>query len=118
MNQSTCIDRSVFNDQVWVVITTINPPRSKVKEFLELGWRVVIVADLKTPHDEWGSFFAEGLHFFSLEDQYRTYPVLSKLIGENTHARKNLGYLFATEKGTFLALFLLDYDSIIYCLSP
>jgi hypothetical protein len=102
----------MFNGQVWVVITTINPPRSKVKEFLELGWCVVIVADLKTPHDEWGSFFAEGLHFFSLEDQYRKYPVLSKLIGENTYARKNLGYLFATEKGAEI-IFDTDDDTFL-----
>ena len=84
---------------VWVVITTINPPVSRITDFLQFGWKIVIVADRKTPQNDWESFTNEGLHFFSLEDQSQKYPLLSKLIGENTYARKNLGYLFALESG-------------------
>jgi hypothetical protein len=89
----------VIKAPVWVVITTINPPVPRITDFLQLGWQIVIVADRKTPQNDWESFANEGLHFFSLEDQSQKYPLLSKLIGENTYARKNLGYLFALEFG-------------------
>ncbi len=102
----------VIRGPVWVVITTINPPQKKIIDFLKLGWKIVIVADRKTPQREWESFTIEGLHFFSLEDQAQKYPLLSKLIGENTYSRKNLGYLFALEFGAE-TIFDTDDDTFL-----
>lgn len=101
----------IYGD-VWVVITTIYPPKQEIKDFLELGWKVVVVADKKTPADRWSSFVKDGLFFFSLDEQEERYPVLSKLIGWNTYARKNLGYLYAIENNAEI-IFDTDDDTFI-----
>ena len=72
----------------------------------------MVVADKKTPHNEWISFLADGLHFISLADQHKKYPVLSKLIGENSYSRKNIGYLYATEQGAEV-IFDTDDDTFL-----
>ena len=48
---------------------------------------------------QWEEFDLERAHYLSLEDQQGLFPELSALIGENTYARKNLGYLFALAHG-------------------
>jgi hypothetical protein len=81
----------------WVVITTINAPNSRVLEFTKLGYKILIVGDKKTPQD-WATF-DKGVTYFDYESQEREFPELSSLIGPNTYARKNLGYLYAIKNG-------------------
>lgn len=81
----------------WVVITTINAPNSRVLEFTKLGYKILIVGDKKTPQD-WTTF-DKRVTYFDYESQEREFPELSSLIGPNTYARKNLGYLYAIKNG-------------------
>lgn len=83
----------------WVVITTINPPRKRLFEFLNFGWKIVIIGDAKTSEIEWEEINNQSLHYLSLATQEKIFPELSKLIGANTYARKNIGYLYAASQG-------------------
>jgi len=83
----------------WVVITSIYKPNVRLSEYLGLGWRVVIVSDKKTDEKNFLDHLPPGIDFFSVDEQVSLYPELSALIGFNTYARKNLGYLFAFENG-------------------
>lgn len=86
-----------MSENKWVVITTINAPNKRVLEFIKLGYRVLIVGDKKTPQ-EWGTF-DKRIIYFDYANQERDFPDLSALIGPNTYARKNLGYLYAIKNG-------------------
>lgn len=81
----------------WVVITTINSPNPKILEFIELGYKVLVVGDKKTP-TSWLSF-DNRIEYFDFTSQEREFPELSSIIGPNTYARKNLGYLYALKNG-------------------
>ena len=86
-----------MNHKKWVVITTINSPNPRVLEFIELGYKVLVVGDKKTPIT-WETF-DERIVYLNYSHQEETYPALSAIIGSNTYARKNLGYLFALQNG-------------------
>ena len=83
----------------WVVITSIYPPSIRLSEYLSLGWRVVVVSDKKTDERKFLENLVAGVEFLSVSEQISLYPELSTEIGFNTYARKNLGYLFAIERG-------------------
>ena len=83
----------------WVVITSVYTPNIRLSEYLRLGWRVVVVSDKKTDEKNFIDHLPFGVDFFSVDEQISLYPELSALIGFNTYARKNLGYLFAFENG-------------------
>ncbi|EIE18111.1 hypothetical protein COCSUDRAFT_49414 [Coccomyxa subellipsoidea C-169] len=80
----------------WVVITTINYPTDTVKRLAKApGWRVVVVADQKTPRD-WQLY---NVDILDLEKQKELdYKVLA-LLPYNHYGRKNLGYLWAIQHG-------------------
>lgn len=91
----------------FVVITTINLPRfEKLSLFIDAGYEVVIVGDLKTNNTAWENL-PKDIHYLSFQDQERMSPELSNLIGPNTYARKNFGYIYAAGKG---ATIILDTD--------
>jgi hypothetical protein len=94
----------------WVVITTINPPRIRLFEFLNFGWKIVIVGDAKTSDIEWEGISNQSLHYLSFATQESLFPELSKLIGTNTYARKNIGYLYAASQGADI-IFDTDDDT-------
>lgn len=83
--------------QKWVVITTINSPNPKILEFSQLGYKVLVVGDKKTPIS-WESF-DNRIEYLNFTAQEKEFPVLSSIIGPNTYARKNLGYLYAIKNG-------------------
>lgn len=83
----------------WVVITSINEPKDRYREYINLGWNVVVVGDLKSDENNAGKFASLGLHYLSFRIQEEMFPRLSNLIGPNTYARKNLGYLYALAQG-------------------
>jgi len=102
----------------WSVVTTINEPSEAVIRAANMkGWCIVIVADTKTPIDymeKMGLPDRPEIHFLSVEQQKQMAE------GENTKAaefaraipyehfsRKNLGYLYAIQRG---AAFIFDFD--------
>jgi hypothetical protein len=61
----------------WIVVTTVNYPTETIQTLAKVpGWRVVVVADLKTPKD-WA---LAGVDFLSMEKQkqlgYSMLPLL------------------------------------------
>jgi hypothetical protein len=83
----------------WVVITSINSAKFRYLEYLSLGWNLVVVGDLKSGELNGEEFTAMGIHYLSLNQQKKLYPNLSNVIGSNTYARKNIGYLYAISLG-------------------
>lgn len=83
----------------WVVITSINGPQPRYTDYIERGWRLVVVGDLKSPNEEFENWINDSQHFLSAQMQSEIYPELSLAIGFNTYARKNLGYLYALAQG-------------------
>lgn len=83
----------------WVVITSINGPQPRYSDYIERGWRLVVVGDLKSPNKEFETWTNDSQHFLNAQLQSEMYPELSAAIGFNTYARKNLGYLYALAQG-------------------
>lgn len=91
----------------FVVITSINPPRfEKLKLFTDADYEVVIVGDRKTDEAAW-NIAIEKVHFLSYKAQEDISLELSNLIGPNSYARKNFGYIFALRLGADV---ILDTD--------
>jgi len=92
---------------LWIVITSINPPTIATNEFARLanqyGWHLLIVADTKTPLKEYPREF----ELLSIDDQHRLFPDISRLVPTKHYCRKNLGYLYAISKG---AKWIFDTD--------
>lgn len=97
----------------WIVITTINAPTTAVARVSRLctteGWRAVVIGDTRTPED-WS---AEGIDFLGVLEQERRFGALADAIPYRHYSRKNLGYLYAIEKGADLILDM-DDDNIPY----
>lgn len=85
-------------DNKWAVITSIYPPNDRLLDYVALGYKIVVVADAKTDPAAWSST-PIGVTFLSLEEQNDRFADLSTWLGTDTYARKNLGYLVATERG-------------------
>lgn len=92
---------------VWIVITTINKPSKAIRRYAEIaarmGWRLLIVGDLKTP-DVFGDIECV---FLSIEKQKQFCATFTALIPVNHYCRKNIGYLYASEHG---AEWIFDTD--------
>jgi hypothetical protein len=91
------------------VITTINYATVDVRQYAQMfpNWRLVIVADRKTPID-WMQKNSVNCVFLSLQEQktrlkYKTI----RLIPYNSYTRKVIGYLYAIEHG---AKWIYDTD--------
>jgi hypothetical protein len=81
-------------------------------DYLNLGWKIVIVGDVKSDVALWENFTHEDICFLSYEQQEILYPDLSRVIGSSTYARKNLGYLYAIENGAE-CIFDTDDDTFL-----
>lgn len=88
----------------WIVMTSINGPTDTVEVLCNLvGWKTVIVADLKTPTD----WHHEGCVFLSVEAQNALPYKIIRYLPWRSYTRKNIGYLYAIEHG---ARWILDTD--------
>lgn len=94
------------------MITSINPPRTKILDFVRLGWYVVVVGDLKTDDLLWAEFASESIHYLSIADQGALFPEFSDQLGTGTYSRKNIGYLYAAKNGAN-EIFDTDDDTYI-----
>lgn len=83
----------------WVVITSINGPQPRYTDYIQRGWNLVVVGDLKTSNEEFENWVNDSQHYLNAQMQSEMYPELSAAIGFNTYARKNLGYLYALAHG-------------------
>ena len=89
---------------IFTVLTTINDPNSRVKDWYEItGNKVIVIGDNKTPPG-WNH---PNCEFHSIVEQKKSNFTLAKTIAENHYTRKNIGYLYAIENG---AEVIIDTD--------
>lgn len=97
----------------YLVATTINPPTDAICRLrdraLDLGWKMVVVGDRKTPDD----FRLDGADFLSVRWQQEHFGRLASLIPFNHYSRKNIGYLYALENGAEVII-ETDDDNVPY----
>ena len=80
----------------WIVVTTINYPTPQLRKLAEIpGWHLVVVGDKKTPED----WHLENCEYLSPSRQLELGYELAKALPWNHYARKNIGYLYAIERG-------------------
>jgi len=76
-----------------VIITTINNPNEVIRFFEnDKNFDLIVIGDNKTPDNSYKDL--NGI-YLSIKDQEKLYPSISRLIGYNHYARKNLGYIYA-----------------------
>ena len=100
-----------------LVTTTINKPTKALNKFIEKEWHdfMVIVGDLKTPHDEYHELVKshKNIEYLDPESQDKLYPQLSELIGWNCIQRRSLGFIRAYQLGAEI-MATVDDDNIPY----
>ena len=96
----------------FIITTTIFNPSLALKKYSNIkNWHLVVVGDLKTPHNRYKSL--KNLTYLDPVTQKKLAPKLSELIGWNCIQRRNLGYFFAKKHGAnFIAT--VDDDNIPY----
>lgn len=92
-----------------IVTTTINSPTKAIKKFASLEeYHLIVVGDLKTPHDDFKKLNCTYLH---PSEQEARFPVLSDMLGWNTIERRNIGFLHALEAGSEICA-TVDDDNV------
>lgn len=101
-----------------IVTTTINTPTVALRKYATIAqeqeWRLYIVGDLKTPHEEYQNLsteFENTVYYLSPEWQSENYPELSKVIGWNCIQRRNFGFIAAYKYGAEI-IATVDDDNI------
>lgn len=88
------------NENIFLVITTINRVNKNILEFSKNTkknlWNFIVVGDKKTPLN----YKINYGNFLSYKSQKKLNYKFSKICPTNNYARKNIGYLFAIEKGS------------------
>lgn len=93
----------------FIVTTTINPPTpSLIKFSRKEGWTLIVVGDIKTPHEAYEKFPCIYLH---PDKQKAKYPDLSDAIGFNCIQRRNIGFVEAYKMGAEI-IATVDDDNI------
>ena len=93
----------------YIVVTTINYPTQALKKLAsQKGWRLVVVADKKTPVD----WHLENCDFLSVEKQLSLGYAITKLLPWNHYSRKNIGYLYAIQQGASV-IYETDDDNLL-----
>ena len=92
-----------------IICTTINQPTKAIKAFLSItDWDLIIIGDLKTPHESYENL---DLLYLSPSTQEFLYPELSKAIGWNCIQRRNIGFVHAYKLG-YDIIATVDDDNI------
>jgi len=96
----------------FIVTTSIYSPSKALLAFAaKKGWQVIVVGDLKTPHQEYVDL--PSCIYLSPEYQEQTWPALSGLIGWNKIMRRTFGLLEAYSRGAEV-IATVDDDNIPY----
>lgn len=94
-----------------IIITTIQEPTEATLKFIsKKDWHVVVVGDLKTPHE---SYQKLDCTYLTPENQEKINKDLSDSIGWNCIQRRNMGFLYAFNEGVDV-LATVDDDNIPY----
>jgi hypothetical protein len=98
----------------FIVTTTINPPTEALEKYIKFqetkGWKLIVVGDLKTPHDTHNS----GLYqYMTPANQAEKYGELSEVIGWNSISRRSIGIVEAYHQGADV-IATVDDDNIPY----
>lgn len=100
-----------------IVTTTIQPPTDATIEFSKKeDWHMIIVGDLKTPHDEYRQLEKRTngrVKYLSPEEQDKNFKDLSESIGWNCIQRRSIGLLQAYSDG-YEVIATVDDDNIPY----
>lgn len=95
----------------FIVTTTINSPTKATRKFAGFeDWQLIVVGDLKTPHEEYEALDCIYLH---PEEQESRYKALSDAIGWRCIPRRNLGFVHAYMLGADI-MATVDDDNIPY----
>ena len=95
----------------YIVTTTIQKPTEATLNFIEKSdWHLIVVGDLKTPHESYSKLDCTYIH---PEQQESLNKDLSDHIGWNCIQRRNMGFLFAYREGVDI-LATVDDDNIPY----
>jgi len=100
----------------YIVTTTINEPTEATYKFLQKDdWNMIIVGDLKTPHQKYIELEKAhtNLHYMTPDEQVDNYKELSDAIGWNKIMRRNLGFCLAYASGAEI-IASIDDDNIPY----
>lgn len=96
----------------YIVTTTIHAPTEALRRFASVpGWQLLVVGDVKTPHDLYQNW--HGIEYLSPVRQEQIDQRLSDLIGWNCIQRRNIGYLWALNRGAEL-IASVDDDNVPY----
>lgn len=96
----------------FIVTTTIFNPSIALKKFSKIkNWHLIVVGDLKTPHNKYNKM--KNITYLDPDSQKKIAPKLSKLIGWNCIQRRNIGYVYAKKNGAKL-IATVDDDNIPY----
>jgi hypothetical protein len=85
-----------------IITTTIYPISEAVRGFASIsGWDLLIVGDKKTPQNEYLEFSNQSKNctYLSPDEQDRNYKQISDAIGWNSIQRRNIGFIYAYQKG-------------------
>jgi hypothetical protein len=98
----------------YIVTTTIYSVSEAIKKFVTFkNWKIIIVGDKKTPHNEYKLLQEENsnVQYLSPEEQEINYNEISNLIGWNTIQRRNIGFLEALNQNAEI-IASIDDDNI------
>ena len=97
-----------------IVTTTINPPSKPLRLFArKIGWDLIIIGDITTPHELFRAFEkkSKNVTYLSPDDQEKKYSKLSRAIGWKKIQRRNIGFTEAYERGAEI-IASVDDDNI------
>lgn len=95
----------------YIVLTTINEPTKATIAFSKMNdWKLIVVGDLKTPHESYKNI---DCIYLSPQQQENKYKDLSDYIGWKSIQRRNLGFIEAWNLGADL-IATVDDDNIPY----
>ena len=99
-----------------IVTTTISSPTEATIKFCNKSdWDVIIVGDLKTPHDEYKRLAEQfsNVRYLSPQYQEEKHKEVSDAIGWNCIGRRNIGFIEAYNNGAQI-IATVDDDNIPY----
>ena len=89
-----------------VIITTINSyENTSIDFFLKYDYNIIIVGDLKTPHNTYSDKDLKYIH-----PNNKLFESFEKILPYNHYCRKNIGYLLAITSGSEI-IFDTDDDN-------
>lgn len=96
----------------FIVTTSIYPPSEATLKYAAMeDWELIVVGDLKTPHNDYISH--SNIIYLSSGWQEDNYPELSEAIGWNKVMRRNIGFIEAYRRGADVVA-SIDDDNIPY----